>query len=74
MHTVSSEVEPAVYRLADVARLLGVHRVTVVAWAESGQLPATKLGRTWVFPRTLIDAIVAGTAREAASPPVEVAS
>jgi excisionase family DNA binding protein len=34
--------DPLAYRINDVARLLGVHRATVVRWIEAGELDSFK--------------------------------
>jgi excisionase family DNA binding protein len=44
-----------------VARALGVHRVTVYRWAEAGKIPGVKVGRVWRFDATEVaEAVAAG--------------
>jgi excisionase family DNA binding protein len=50
--------EAQVYRVAEVASLLGVHRKTIVRWAQRGDLPARRLGALWLFPRGPIDELI----------------
>jgi excisionase family DNA binding protein len=36
----------------EAARMLQVNAAIVDAWAQSGRMPAIKLGRRWRFPRS----------------------
>ena len=47
---------PALMSLPEVARYLGMAERTIYDWAQSGRLPAFKLGATWRFRRSEIDA------------------
>lgn len=57
--------ERATYDAEEVARLAGVHRVTVYEGARDGTVPgAIRLGRRLLFSRAAIDAwLGAGTAK-----------
>ena len=46
----------ALMSLPEVARYLGMAERTIYDWAQSGRLPAFKLGATWRFRRSEIDA------------------
>ena len=46
----------ALMSLPDVARYLGMRERTIYEWAQAGRLPAFKLGVTWRFRRSDIDA------------------
>ena len=35
--------------IPELAKLLGVSRVTVYRWVQKGQIPATKIGKTYVI-------------------------
>lgn len=45
-----------VLSLNETAQLLGIPRTTVADLARRGELPAVKLGKRWVFRRSLLDA------------------
>jgi excisionase family DNA binding protein len=45
-----------VLSLSETAELLGIPRSTVADLARRGELPATKLGKRWVFRRSYLDA------------------
>lgn len=38
---------PAVLSTTQVARLIGVHRDTILDWCDGGKLPASKPGTRW---------------------------
>lgn len=42
----------ALLNVKDVAHLLQVNVSTVYAWAQSGRMPAIKIGRNWRFRRS----------------------
>ena len=50
------DTTPALMSLPEVARYLGMAERTIYDWAQSGRLPAFKLGATWRFRRSEIDA------------------
>lgn len=66
----SSEVEPTsppildnqreFLSLPEVGQLLGVGRCRAWELAQSGALPAIRLGRRWYVPRRALDALVDG--------------
>ena len=45
--------------LPDVARRLGVHRVTVWGWVKRGWLPAIRVGHHYRVPRDIVEAMLA---------------
>jgi molybdate transport system regulatory protein len=45
---------------AEAADLLHLHIKRVQALARAGRLPATRVGRKWLFPRHRLEALVAG--------------
>lgn len=45
-----------VLSLSEAAELLGLPRSTLADLARRGELPARKLGRRWIFRRSLLDA------------------
>jgi excisionase family DNA binding protein len=46
----------ALLNVKEVAEFLQVNTTTVYAWAQSGQMPAIKLGRSWRFRRSDLEA------------------
>jgi excisionase family DNA binding protein len=58
MHTTSAS--PAYLTAGDVQRLIRVDRSTIYRMAESGRLPAVKVGRQWRFPAAAIEQWLAG--------------
>ena len=46
---------PALLTVEEVARYLRVKRSTVYEWAQTGKIPAAKVGRLWRFHREEID-------------------
>ena len=50
------DTTPALMSLPEVARYLGMAERTIYDWAQSGRLPAFKLGATWRFRLSEIDA------------------
>ena len=54
--TPDSRAEPALMSLPQVARYLGMSERTIYGWAQSGRIPAFKLGAAWRFRRSEIDA------------------
>ena len=42
--------------IKEVAEMLGMKPTTIYVWAQSGKLPAIKMGRTWRFRRSSIEA------------------
>ncbi len=65
--------------LPQVARYLGLAERTIYVWAQQGRIPAFKIGATWRFRRSDIDAWLetqrsgpsVGTGREPLTDPVE---
>lgn len=41
--------------LEEVARYLRMKPQTIYSWAQSGKIPAAKLGKEWRFRRSIID-------------------
>lgn len=52
--------------VAEAAKLLHLNVKRVQALARSGKLPATRIGRKWLFPRDRIDSLLGATAQAAA--------
>ncbi len=52
----------------EVAQLLRLHIKTVYKFAETGVIPATRIGRSWRFNRSDILEFMAGKSRK--SPPL----
>ncbi len=52
--------------VAETARLLHLNVKRVQALARAGKLPATRVGRKWLFPRDRVEALLGGPARSAA--------
>ena len=42
---------PLMLRLPEAAAVLRVSRTTVWRWAVAGDIPAVKVGRSWMVPR-----------------------
>ena len=51
-------LESRTYTVAQVAELFGVNQQSVYKYAASGEIPAIRLGRRWVFSREAIDALL----------------
>ena len=39
--------EGKLYRISEVAEMLGIPKSSLARWARTGELPAKKLGRNW---------------------------
>jgi molybdopterin-binding protein len=52
--------------VAETARLLHLNAKRVQALARAGRLPATRVGRKWLFPRERIEALLGGRPEAAA--------
>jgi excisionase family DNA binding protein len=46
------------FRPAELAAMLGVRPATALAWIYSGELPATRLGRSWLVPREAVQQLL----------------
>ncbi len=55
-------VEPEIMTTQEVAEYLRLAEATIYKLAQSGDIPAVKVGRTWRFKRELIDAWFRGEA------------
>lgn len=51
---------PATYTVEEVAVLLGVSRGVAYQSVQSGEIPAKRIGRRWVIPRSSFDAWLNG--------------
>jgi len=54
------QVERRALTIGEAARRLGVHRQTLRAAIDRGEIPAARLGRRWLVPTTAIDDLLAG--------------
>lgn len=59
---------------AETARLLRLNVKRVQALARAGQLPATRVGRKWLFPRNRIEALLGEHASLPATRAVELSA
>lgn len=46
--------------IGEAARRLGVHRETLRAAIERGEVPASRLGRRWLVPVAAVEDLLAG--------------
>ncbi len=52
---MAKEDYPPIMTIAEVARYLGLHELTVRRLAREGAIPALKLGRQWRVKRDLLE-------------------
>jgi excisionase family DNA binding protein len=52
---MSEDIKRVAYGVADVCRILGISRPTVMRWLRSGKLPATMVGGKWSVPSAEIE-------------------
>jgi excisionase family DNA binding protein len=52
---------PEAVTLGAAAARLGVHRATLRAAIERGDIPATRLGRSWLVPIAVLDGLLAAS-------------
>lgn len=52
----TKEGQLSFYTINEVADMLGVSRVTVARWCNSGEIPAYRLGRKWKISKAEFDA------------------
>jgi excisionase family DNA binding protein len=52
----SSLTRDDVLSLSEASKLLGIPRSTLCDLAKRSEVPAVKLGRRWIFRRSLLDA------------------
>ena len=43
----------------EVARYLRLHEITIIKYAEKGEIPAIRIGRVWRFDKEVIDRMIA---------------
>jgi excisionase family DNA binding protein len=60
---------PAVMTVSEVARFLKCAQITVYRLAERGQLPGTKIGRSWRFDSATMERWIRRCERTAAREP-----
>ncbi|MFN8646888.1 MAG: TOBE domain-containing protein [Gemmatimonadales bacterium] len=67
--SVESHLEGCLHLLtvAETARLLHLNVKRVQALARAGKLPATRVGRKWLFPRDQVEALLGGPPRAPAA-------
>ena len=53
--TAARDLSPMVMTIPDVAKYLRFSEAKVYRMAQSGKIPAMKIGRAWRFKRELID-------------------
>ena len=56
----SSSDEPIVLTITEAAARLGIHRQTLRAAIERGDLRAVRVGRRWLIPVAAIDELLGG--------------
>ena len=54
--TPSARQRTQIMTLAEIAKYLGVHQMTVYRMLKSGRLPGFKLGRQWRTKKDVLDA------------------
>lgn len=69
--TLNKPEYPEIMNVSEVAELLRVSNQTIYNLVNSGQLPATKVGREWRFSREKILQILAGEAFKEQAPAEE---
>ena len=47
----------------ELSEYLKLHQITIRKYAEEGIIPATRIGRTWIFDKDLIDSWIYGNQR-----------
>ncbi len=52
---MEKEELPPIMTIAEVAKYLGLHELTVRRLAREGEIPALKLGRQWRVKRDLLE-------------------
>ncbi len=52
--------DPLVFTLAEAAARLGIHRQTLRAAIERGDLRAVRIGRRWLIPVEAIEELLGG--------------
>jgi molybdopterin-binding protein len=60
--------------VAETAKLLHLNVKRVQALARAGTLPATRVGRKWLFPRDRVEAMLGGPADRPAAGAVELSA
>ena len=55
----------------ELAAYLHIHRETIYKKARKGEIPGTKLGKEWRFPREVIDEWIRRRAMASLQPPAE---
>jgi excisionase family DNA binding protein len=56
---MSTSAEPQALTIGEAAVRLGVHRETLRAAIERGEIPAARLGRRWLVPVAALDRLLA---------------
>jgi excisionase family DNA binding protein len=56
----SADSRPQALTITAAAQRLGVHRETVRAAIERGEIPAARIGRRWLVPIAALDRLLAG--------------
>jgi len=57
---------PVTYSIPEAAALLGINRNTAYEAAARGELPVIKIGKRLLVPRARLEAMLAGTDKDAA--------
>lgn len=73
MHRLTIMDEQKYLSTTELARLLNVSRITVFKRIKKGQIPATKVGRTYVIDPKDLGGIIGSTLTPAAKEQVEYA-
>jgi excisionase family DNA binding protein len=58
---------PQALTIGEAARRLGVHRETLRAAIDRGEIPAARLGRRWLVPVAVLDRLLSASESDDAS-------
>lgn len=56
----TGRVNPSALSIAEAAAQLGVHRLTLRASIDRGEIRAIRIGRRWLIPVSALDDLLAG--------------
>jgi len=52
---MANKVEPKVFKLKELAEYLNLTPLTIYRRVREGKIPAVRIGKTWRFPKEIID-------------------